>query len=246
MLGGEVGRARSPIPSGDSAGQTEQVTGHRHRHHHHHHSGERATGHQSRSADGYGHLNGDLIFIERGEHSPHRQTPPPGYEYKGKIEVQGADRERRSHSRGHTAVFPPQPPHVPIPQPVGPAINRGPCPPGWQQMVLSAAPGGPCPPCPGMFSGQAIGGGGYVQPGGGGYLQPGVGGFTGVGGTAASGGGLANLAAHYPIPTQGQIVADYIVGGGGGSAGGGDGGGGHSSTVNQQSGGGGGGFTEQL
>ena len=146
--------------------------------------------------------------------------------------MQGADRERRSHSRGHTAVFPPQPPHVPIPQPIAPVINRGPCPPGWQQMVLSAAPGGPCPPCPGMFTGQVIGGGGYVQPG--------VGGFTGGGGAAVSGGGLANLAAQYPIPNQGQIVADYIVGGGGG-----DSGGGHSSTVHQQSAGGGG-FTEQL
>ena len=227
VLGGEGAQARSPIPAGDGGARGAQVTEHRHhhhRHHQHHHSNEHAHHQHSIGGDGYGHLNGDLIFIERGEQSPHRQTPPSGYEYKGKIEVQGAERERRSRSRGQSTVFPPQPQPIPMPPPVGPSFNRGPCPPGWQQVVLSAAPGGPCPPGGTMYTGQVTGGAGYAQ--------------TGLGGS------LANLAATYPIPSQGQVVADYIVGSGGGGV--------TSSidagytTVNQQSGGGGGAFVEHL
>jgi len=115
-------------------------------------------------ADGYGHINEDLIFIERGDHSPHRQEPPAGYEYKGKIEVQGINREVHSASRGAGSV----PPPVPISQPVTRPTSVGPCPPGWQQMILGA-PGGPCPSGGISYTGQLIGAAGMGQTGPVGY-----------------------------------------------------------------------------
>jgi hypothetical protein len=169
VLSNEAHQVRSPVPhAGD-----EQVLHHRrhHRHHHHHHGGEQAGGghtHQSRraqhgqssvGADGYGHINDDLIFIERSDHSPHRQEPPPGYDYQGKIEVQGYDKEQRSQSHGVGPFVPPPPP---------PPQSSGPCPPGWQQMVLTAGPGGPCPSGGTMFTGQ-LGGGAGAGFGGGQY-----------------------------------------------------------------------------
>jgi hypothetical protein len=164
VLGSEAQQARSPVATAEGEAKGEQASHHRRHHHHrHHHSGERGNfeqthrsrqtrAHQSHSsvgADGYGHINDDLIFIERGEHSPHRQEPPSGYEYKGKIEVQGVDKQGHSGSHGHGQYAPPQP--------FAPPPNAGPCPPGWQQVVLTAAPGGPCPPGGSMYTGQVVG-----------------------------------------------------------------------------------------
>ena len=180
---------RSPAPpAGDENGAVIHKRHRHHRHHHHQHHAEGAHAeeahqshhshahserkHTSVGADGYGHLNGDLIFIERGEHSPHRQEPPSGYEYKGKIEVQGINKEQRSQSRGR-GTFAPQGPSVAPPQPQG----YGPCPPGWQQMALSAAPGGPCPPGASMYTGQMVGAGGMSHAG--------LGGMGGFGGGAS-------------------------------------------------------------
>lgn len=131
-----------------------------HHHHQHHHSGENITSaysqqqsssqHRSTAAvDGYGHINDELIFIERGEHSPHRQEPPSGYEYKGKIEVQSYDRE--IHSQAQAA---------------GPRPTGGPCPPGWTQVVMSGGACGPCPSGGVPYSGQVVGG---AQTGAAGY-----------------------------------------------------------------------------
>jgi hypothetical protein len=196
VLGNEAPQVHSPAPPAEDEAKGEQGTNRRHRHHHrhhHHHGGEHAglghthqshQGHTTAGADGYGHINDDLIFIERGEHSPHRQEPPSGYEYKGKIEVQSIDREHHSRSQGQNAAVPPLQPSVPIPQPIGP------CPPGWQQMVLSAAPGGPCPPgvpCPpggSLYTGQLVGATGVPQAGLGG-----IGGFGGATGGIGFGGG---------------------------------------------------------
>ncbi len=193
----------SPVPPVEG----EQGTKHRHHrrhhhHHHHHHSGEHSfeqthqsgqtVHHTAAGADGYGHINDELIFIERGDHSPHRQEPPPGYEYKGKIEVQNIDKEHHTHSQGQASVAPST--FVPPP----PASTAGPCPPGWQQMVLSA--GGSCGPCPpgGLpYTGQLIGGGAAVQPG--------IGGF-------GIGGGFSNFGTSGSLPPNCQIVADYIFG----------------------------------
>jgi len=110
---------------------------HQHHQHQHHHSGENVVSAYAQQAtspyrttaalDGFGHINEELIFIERGDHSPHRQEPPPGYEYKGKIEVQSFDRETRQASTGNQGA------------------TGGPCPPGWTQVVLQ---GGTCGPCP--------------------------------------------------------------------------------------------------
>ena len=199
MLGNEAPQAASsPVPAQDQT-RTDQNTHRRHRQHRRHkQNGESASfgqsrqGHSSAGADGYGHINDDLIFIERGEHSPHRQEPPSGYEYKGKIEVQSVDRERRSRSQGHSAVVPPIQPSVPIVQPSVPIVQpsvsiaqpTGPCPPGWQQMILTAAPGGPCPPGGALYSGQLAGPAGVAQAGLGG-----IGGFGGAAGGIGFGGG---------------------------------------------------------
>ena len=111
---------------------------------------------------GYSHINDELIFIERDEHSPYRQEPPAGYEYKGKIEVENTDREYRTRSRSRGTVIPvppplPLPPSVPFSQSSAPAPSIGPCPPGWQQVILTAAPGGPCPPGTTTYTAQAVG-----------------------------------------------------------------------------------------
>jgi hypothetical protein len=185
---------------------------HRRRHHHHHHSDEQAghgqthqshQGHTSASADGYGHINDDLIFIERGEHSPHRQEPPAGYEYKGKIEVQSIDKEHRSHSQGQSFVHPSVQPVGPPPnllypsvQPVAPSSSLGLCPPGWQQMVMTAAPGGPCPPGGTMYAGQLAG----QLAGHAGIAQAALGGIGGFGGASSGigfGGGQYTILTFY-------------------------------------------------
>lgn len=127
-----------------------------------------------------------MIFIERGDHSPHRQEPPPDYEYKGKIEVQNFEKEQRSQTYNAGGAPPLVPPSIPVPQ-----QSAGPCPPGWQQMVLTA--GGHCGPCPpgGLpYSGQVVG---AASAG-----QIGIGGF-GFGG--ASG-----------LPPNCQVVSEYVVG----------------------------------
>ena len=118
--------------------------------------------------DGYGHINEDLIFIERGDQSPHRQEPPVGYEYKGKIEVQSVDKQSRSRSRGPTSFVEHQP--VPQPQPLAPAPTIGPCPPGWQQVIVS--------------SGGAVFGGGSAAH----SSLGGIGGFGGATGGVGFGG----------------------------------------------------------
>lgn len=173
---------RSSAPLAEAKASSEQTAQRRHRHHHHRvgehanlrqtHQSRQTQGHTSVGADGYGHINSDLIFIERGDHSPHRQDAPSGYEYKGKIEVQGIDREHRSRSHG-SGSRPPQPNTIPqsaappaqIPQTIAPTSSFGPCPPGWQQMVLSANPGGLCPPGALSYSGQAMGAFGGAQTG---------------------------------------------------------------------------------
>lgn len=199
VLGNEAPQIRSPIPSADGDNRGEQAT-HSRRRHHRHHSTDRAgfsQAHQSRisegrtsaGADGYGHINDDLIFIERGEHSPHRQEPPPGYEYKGKIEVQGIEKESRSRSQGQSsgAATGPLPLTMSQPCPMGSTLSG--CPPGWQQMILTAAPGGPCPPGAQMYTAQVIGSGGGIG-------QPGLGGMGTMGGPTSSmgyGGGRCSV-----------------------------------------------------
>jgi hypothetical protein len=188
VLGNERPQIHTPQPPADSLAKGEQPTHRRHhRHHHHHHHSDEQThqsrhGHTSAAADGYGHINDDLIFIERGEHSPHRQEPPPGYEYKGKIEVQSIEKEHRSQSQGQSFVHPPV-------QPVAPIPTSYPCPPGWQQVVLSAtghpcAPGAPCQPGGAMYTGQVLGSVGVGQAGFGG-----IGGFGGAASGIGFGGG---------------------------------------------------------
>lgn len=178
-------RSSSPLTTeprqlGAAVGQDEAAgeQGNQQRHHHHHFGAEQfgsstvrqsRRGHTIAGEDGYGHINEDLIFIERGDQSPHRQVPPPGYELKGKIEVQGIDREIRSRSQGHGSTANPLPQPAPISQTTGTTASGGPCPPGWQQVVLSAAPGGPCPPGSTMYGGQAVGAGGVGQVGLGGF-----------------------------------------------------------------------------
>lgn len=183
VLGDEPPQASSsPLPLQDQA-RGEQNAHRRHRRRQKQ-NGENASfgqvrqGRSNVGADGCGHINDDLIFIERGEHSPHRQEPPSGYVYKGKIEVQSVDREHRSRSQGQSAAIPSIQPTVPIAQPIGP------CPPGWQQMILSAAPGGPCPPGASVFTGQLAGPAGVAQAGLGG-----IGGFGGAAGGIGFGGG---------------------------------------------------------
>lgn len=127
-------------------------------------------GQVSGGAEGYGRINEDLIFIERGENSPHRQKPPPGYDFKGKIEVECLEKEQRSRSRGRTGVIPSQPVAPQVVPNVAPVPAAGPCPPGWQQLVLSAGAGGvPCPTGSSMYTGQAVGTAGVAQPGYGGF-----------------------------------------------------------------------------
>ena len=201
VLGGEEQQKVSPNPQGEGAG--EYTARHRHRHHGHHQAGERRSsrqGHQSRrtqaqqsnssvGADGYGHINSELIFIERGEHSPHRQEPPPGYEYKGKIEVQDVERESRSRSRGANAYVAPQPTSIPqqaLPQQQVLAQQQGlgSCPPGWQQMILTSTPGVQCPMGGAMFSAQVVGAASMPHAGLGGMS-----GFNGSSGGMGYGGG---------------------------------------------------------
>lgn len=202
-----------------------------HRHHHHHHDyrqesieqkvskpsrrsrrTESKHGHTSVGGDGYGHLNGDLIFIERGDQSPHRQEPPSGYEYKGKIEVQCNEEVTRSRSRGR--VVPPQP----LPQPA-PVPQTGPCPPGWQQVMVPAT-GVSFPTGATGFSGQGAGFGTIGQTGLGGF-SGGLGGFTGgFGGMGLSGAGAIGTAGTggfgtYGGTSQGQLIADYVIEAGG-------------------------------
>lgn len=195
VLGNEAPQAGSSSAPPQDQARADQSTHRRHRHRRHKQNGNSASfghayqGHSSAGADGYGHINDDLIFIERGDHSPHRQEPPAGYEYKGKIEVQSVDRERRSRSQGHSATIQPSvpfvQPSVPLVQPSVPiAQPTGPCPPGWQQMILTAAPGGPCPPGGALYSGQLAGPAGVAQAGLGG-----IGGFGGAAGGIGFGGG---------------------------------------------------------
>ena len=163
VIGTDEPRTHSPFPTTEGDARSAQGAFQHHRHHRNEyssfgqtHQSRHGQGHTSAGADGYGHINDDLIFIERGEHSPHRQEPPLGYDYKGKIEVQGVDKEIRSHSHGQNLVVPPSVP-LPQPQPVAPVSSLGQCPPGWQQMILTAAPGGPCPPGGAMYTGQLVG-----------------------------------------------------------------------------------------
>jgi hypothetical protein len=196
---------RSPAPpaEGESIGDSTVHRRHRHHHHrHHHHPGSENAGfaqtHQSHhaqgqstvGADGYGHINEDLIFIERGDHSPHRQEPPPGYEYKGKIEVQGVEKEFRSRSRGQDAAQP----YAPVPQQYAPSYapppqvpNCGPCPPGWQQMALAAGGAMPCPSGGLPYTGQ-------------------------IAGVASSTGGYGSFGGSYAAPSSYQYSGDYTSG----------------------------------
>lgn len=146
-----TGPTRSPAPGDDEEAHGEHPTTHHYRHRHH--GGERVDGvhrkkhdqNQQSSGDGYGHINNDLIFIERGDHSPHRQDPPPGYEYKGKIEVQGATRENRSQSRGRETYTTGAPTTIPAPIPAPPIVPNpvlNICPPGWHPVVISTQQGG--------------------------------------------------------------------------------------------------------
>ena len=198
---------RSPAPQheGDAGNVQGSQHRHHHRHHRHHHHQERSEnasfghahqsrqtqGHTTAGADGYGHINEDLIFIERGDQSPHRQEPPSGYEYKGKIEVQGVDKEIRSRSRGQEAapqayVAPPQPYAAPA-QSYAQTASCGPCPSGWQQMFLAAGGAGPCPPGGLPYTGQA----------------------TGV---ASSAGGYGSFGGSYPISSNYQFSTDLCAG----------------------------------
>ena len=154
--------------------------------------------HTTVGANGYGHINDELIFIERGDHSPHRQEPPPGYEYKGKIEVQNIDRERTTQIHGQSTG------NVNIPPPIGPAIPNnicpppGACPPGWHQAVLTPAHGIPCPP--GNFP--------YIGEIGAAVGQVGIGGFgSGLAQIGISGFGLGGS-----LPPNCHVVGDYNFG----------------------------------
>lgn len=170
------GQRSSSALANEAPAQPEGEQGTQNRTHHHAEHSSHGKGHQSRQtqghtradADGYGHINEDLIFIERGSQSPHRQQAPPGYEYKGKIEVQGIDKEYRSKSRTQATSNASAARPAPLPQINPPTVSAGPCPPGWQQMVLSA-PGGPCPPCGTMYQGQVVGATGVAQTGGMGF-----------------------------------------------------------------------------
>lgn len=189
---GEQVKSASPVHTNVNE-QADQV-GHaklQNQQHHHHHvqnfdeqivskpsrssrRTESKHGHSSVGSDGYGHLQDDIIFIERGEGSPHRQEPPPGYEYKGRIEVQCAEKQGRSRSRGR--VMPPVPPPPrPLPPPLPPQPQVGPCPPGWQQVMVNPQVS-PCPPGTVLYNGQGFGGGSIGQAG--------LGGFGGFGGSA--------------------------------------------------------------
>ncbi|CAF2389538.1 unnamed protein product [Rotaria sp. Silwood2] len=222
-MNNERHQTRSPVPlvEGEVAGE-QGGPRRRHRRHHRHHHGEHAIfgqahqwrqtqGHTAVGSDGYGHINEDLIFIERGDHSPHRQEPPVGYEYKGKIEVQGIDREIRSRSHGPSTVLAPPvsisqsiAPPMPISQPIAPTSSFGPCPPGWKQVILTAAPGGPNPPGTVSYTGQTIGAIGGTQTG--------MSSFGPVGsfGVAGSGGVYGSSGTGVPFSSQCQLVADYI------------------------------------
>ncbi|CAF0760990.1 unnamed protein product [Rotaria sp. Silwood1] len=151
---------------------------HGHRHHHHHHHG-----HVTTYVD-HGHGNDDIVFIERGHQSRYNQGPPPGFEFKGMIQVQGSDKviRRRHRSQGTGTRYIPRPVHV------------GPCPPGWQPVSIPIGSGYQCPPCPpgtALYTGQV--GGGYGTLG------------------SYGGSGYYNLGSSYPVPSSGQLVADYIV-----------------------------------
>ena len=196
VLGNEQ-QAAASSSQGENTGERTS----RHRHHRRHN--RTASGN-----NGYGHINEELIFIERGEHSPHRQEPPAGYEYKGKIEVQNFDKETISRSQDRSIG--------------APTTGAGPCPPGWQQMVMTGAGAcGPCPPGAVSYSGQLVGGGGI----GGFTAGGGIGGFT-AGGGFGGGAGYGGSFGAGGLPSNCQMVADYIFGSGSaGNIGGGTSGG---------------------
>lgn len=175
-LNNEVSHVRPSVSPVGAEAKARVGSHHRrhHGHHHHHHS--------HGSSGGYGHVSDDIIFIERGHQSRNNQGPPPGFEFKGMIQVQGSDkvirRRHRSQSGGPIYVSPPRP------------IHHGPCPPGWQAVSVPA--GGSCFPCSGgYYNGQA---GGY---------------YGGLG--SYGGSGYYNAGSTYPIPASGQLIADYIV-----------------------------------
>ena len=112
MLGNERENVRSPFIRVEGENNSDK-SGHRHK----------RRGRSAQGGDGYGHINENLIFIERGDQSPHRQDPPTGYEYKGKIEVESMEKE--SHSQ-NTASFGQSQTNT----------ASGPCPPGWQPAAM--------------------------------------------------------------------------------------------------------------
>jgi hypothetical protein len=161
VLGNERHQVHSPAVPDENEHQTEQNNRHRQRRQRHRasertesrsvHQSRQAQadqGHGSVGADGYGHINEELIFIERGEQSPHRQDPPSGYEYKGKIEVQNVEKQHRSRSRGSNSLL--------DSQPVVSISSGGPCPPGWQQVILNTASAAPCPSGATIYTGQMV------------------------------------------------------------------------------------------
>ncbi|CAF3540053.1 unnamed protein product [Rotaria socialis] len=232
-MSNEGPKTRSPAPDAESEVAGAPAPQSKNRRHRHRQQNVEQTNfgqaHQSRQkkchtlagADGYGHINDDLIFIERGDHSPHRQEPPPGFEYKGTIEVQGIDKEYRSRSRGSAAALQPSVPvhqsSIPISQPAVPTPSMGPCPPGWQQMMLTAGSCGPCPSGGLPYTGHTIGAMGGTQPGFGSFGGVGSFGLTGAGNGFGNfgpglGGGFGNFGAGASFPSQCQFVADYIFG----------------------------------
>ncbi|CAF2010830.1 unnamed protein product [Rotaria magnacalcarata] len=232
-MSNEGQKIRSPAPEAESEVAGTPATQSKNRRHRHRQQNFEQTNfgqmqrsrqkkcHTSAGADGYGHINDDLIFIERGDHSPHRQEPPPGFEYKGTIEVQGIDKEYRSRSRGSTAALQPSAPvhqpSFPISQPVVPTPSMGNCPPGWQQMMLTAGSCGPCPSGGLSYTGHTIGAMGGTQAGFGGFGGVGSFGLTGTGNGFGGfgpglGGGFGNFGAGGSVPSQCQLVADYIFG----------------------------------
>lgn len=192
---------QSPVAAAEVQYGEERATHRRHHRHRHqqqqnfgsssyaHHSGSR--GRTTASGDGYGHINDELIFIERGEHSPHRQEPPHGYEYKGKIEVQSYDRETRIQGQTNTG-----------------GQTAGPCPPGWTQATGQAA--GPCPP--GWTQVGGAGGAGYGAGGAGYGAGYGAGGAGYGAGGAGYGAGYGAGGAGYGAGGNYQVVADYVFG----------------------------------
>jgi len=204
-----------PSPASNAEAEGGQATHHRqhrrhhHHHHQHHHSDEHANfgetqqshltqHHTTAGADGYGHINDELIFIERGDHSPHRQEPPPGYEYKGKIEVQGLEKEHHTHSYGQASVLPAH-----VAQPAVPSGNALACPPGFYKAFLTGGSSGPCPTGGIYYEGELANA--SVPQLGIGTTPIGVGGYS-------SGSGFVNFATNPTINADCQFVANYLFG----------------------------------